>query len=386
MYKKILLSTLISLNLFANEIDLNDFFRENKINIICKDNFCSGKNIELNDIKIDDINFKQGNLKFYKYDLECKQDDLECSKLEKIETFLSILKKSLFNDLKINNLRSNNLTVEEINSSSKINIYKSFEDKELNYDFFKNNKINLNIKNLLTKENEFKLYEDMLTMYLKELSSIPKEQWDDDIFNEIEYNLNLLNVLKKYSNLIDKYNYKIEISSIKNEKEDLNNQTISLNINVNSNYKSYKIYFEIELLNLKDIFNKLKYLDNKDFALTLILPNINIKNAKIDIDFTELRSKHKEYLLNDIKYKESFNIVKHHLAQRNIIEEEYKNDLEYVEYIKFINKLFSLENNKYYIEIENPDKMLLINLISKSEEDLDLDSIFDSLNWKFKVE
>ena len=195
MYKKILLSTLISLNLFSNEIDLNDFFRENKINITCKDNFCSGKNIELNDIKIDDINFKQGNVKFYKYDLECKENDLECNKSEKIETFLSILKKSLLNDLKINNLKSNNLTIEEINSFSKINIYKSFEDKEINYDFFKNNKIDLNIKNLLTKESEFKIYEDMLTMYLKELSSIPKEQWDDDIFNAIEYNLNLLNVL-----------------------------------------------------------------------------------------------------------------------------------------------------------------------------------------------
>lgn len=386
MYKKIVLSFLITTNLLSNDLELNQYFKENNLSIKCLNNICNGENIILKDLNIGKIEFNSKNISDFNNNLNCEKNDNKCKEQEKIESFLNILKKSFLNDLKITNFKSNNLLIEEINSKYNIAINEVLDNKTINYDFFKNNEIDIEFKNLLSKQNEFKLYENILTSDLKELSSIPRENWDDYIYKEVEYNFNLLNIIKKYSNLIDKNNYKLTIETIKNKNQDVNNQDIKFNININSNYKNYNISFEIELINLQEIFNKLKHIENKEFALMFIISNINIKNVIIDIDLSNFITKHKENLLNDEKYKESFDIVKEYLKDSNLIEEEYKNDLEYVEYVKFINTLLSLEKNKYSINIENPDKLFLFKLLNKDIENIDIDEIFDSLDWKFKSE
>lgn len=386
MYKKIVLSFLITTNLLSNDLELNQYFQENNLNIKCLNNICNGENIILKDLNIGKIEFNSKNISNFKNNLSCEKDDNKCKEQEKIESFLNILKKSFLNDLKITNFKSNDLLIEEISSKYNVAINEILDNKNINYDFFKNNEINIEFKNLLSKENEFKLYENVVTSDLKELSSIPKANWDDYIYKEVEYNLNLLNVIKKYSNLIDKNNYKLTIESIKNKNQDINNQDIRLNININSNLKSYNISFEVELINLQEIFNKLKHIENKEFALMFIISNINIKNVIIDMDLSNFIIKHKENLLNDEKYKESFDIIKEYLKNSNVIEEEYKNDLEYIEYVKFTNTLLYLEKNKYSINIENPDKLFLFKLLNKDIENIDIDGIFDSLDWKFKSE
>lgn len=386
MYKKILLTIgLFSSNLFSNDNILNDYFSKNDINILCKNNICEGSNIKYKDINIDKIGFNSNEINLVQSDFNCNDKDKQCKIEEEKQTFLNLLLLSSFNDLKIENFKSNNSTIEKISSSTKIPLIDVF-NKDGNLDVFKNNQLEINIVNSNSNKNEFNIYYDYIENYLIELSSIPKNQWNDEIHDEIEYNMNLLKVISEFKDINDIYNYNIILKSNDNKNLDLNEQEFLLSLDVQSKFKKYKIDINFEFKNLNNIKKILSNITNKPTSFVLILPYINIKSLDFHINIEKLRDKH-NLLLNKPSYKNSFEIVENYNNKNFIIDPEYQNDLEYVEYIKFMNKLILLKNNEYHINVINPDPNIIFNIFNgfNMDEDLDVDKIFDSLDWKFNI-
>lgn len=376
MLKKITISILLSSSLFSNDIE--SFFKENKININCEENVCFGNNIEFNDTKIDSIKFYKNNMKYENLNLECK-DNQSCIKTEKQETLNQIILKAILNNINLTNLKTKDNSIESIQSISNLPI---LNDEKLTFNSLINNSFDIKIKGLKTKNNEFEVYSEYTKLYLQELNSIPKEEWDDEIASEIEYNLNMVKVLDKLSKELKDESNDINIT-LSNKKVN-NNYDYTLDLNVKSNFKHYNIKLDFTLENAENIEKNITKFENKELLLTLLLPNLNVKSLSLHLNLKPLNDVHNKLFKEDFKYKESYEIVKNYSEKHNIVEEQYKDDKEFVEYNKFFTNLLYFNKNNHYVKAKNLDKLLLTKLLlNQNEEEIDIDKLFDSLDWEF---
>lgn len=394
--KKTLLSLALVSTIFANEVELNKYFIDNNISINCINNECTGTNIQHNAIKIDSIYFKlkddfkfneQENTKsFNDYCLQQTNDLTKCNKIIKETMFTNLLtsfaidgtiiiKNGLFNTLKFDNLTTNN-------NLPIFNVFEDFDNlKKIKLNDLISNKIEANIYNLENDFNDFDLFLNYVNSNLKELSKIPKEEWNDEIANDVEFNLNLRYVLNKYNTYSkkNKLNKDISLSLVPFEDKKNNMFFYNLKLNIKDDLKYYEINAKLSLKDIKGITKNFDKINNKELAITLLLPSFNINELNVILKNEKMNELHKDFLINDIKYKNAFDTLIANLPLDN-------NDNSMKKINNFIVNFLNMKYNNHNINIKNQNNKelfkILTNILNKKE--INIDDFINSLNIDFK--
>ena len=358
-----------SVNMENNKLNLNEFFKEKKIQIMNSIKKIINKNKEKSILKINNNNDVEKTI----YDLSNKillltdENNKLNNKFEKYKSDEIIKKKILENQIK-------NLSNKEIENEKKIKIKeKEFNDNKnkyleeisklksdiLNY----NNQINDNIKAneqlkiklekiSEEKDNEIKEINEQYEKYLKE-----KEQNYKNELKVIREN-DFSKFKKECDDLISKEKYLKEentkLSNYLNEKENKIKELSLINDNIS---KSQKIN-EKEIEQINNIVNDLKIKNSE-------LNNINDSNNK---KILSLENKINDYD-NEIKNNEK-TINKYILLNKVLnlnhdeLNKKYNSIKEELSQIKIINDKYS----KTITELENKNKEMNNLLIQNKKE------------------
>lgn len=392
---KFLMPLALATFVFANN-DLNQYFNNNNIAITCENNQCNGNNVKFNSISFDSISFKlkddfkfkekENTQAFNDYCLQQTNDENKCNKIVKEMMFTNLLTAfSIDGSISIKNGVFNTLSFDNLNTNNNLPIFNVFNDKnEIKKITFKDlisNKIDANVTNLKSDFNDFEVFLNYVDSDLKELNDIPKEHWNDEVANAVEFNLNLRYILNKFNIYLNKNNIKKNLSLTLTPIDDKKTNTLfyTLNLKITDELKDYEMFFKLSLKDIKGISKNFDKINNKEIALALLLPSLNFNELNITLKNDKMNELHNKFLIEDIKYQKAYNS----LDFNGTIDSKDKS----IKKINiFINNFLSMKNNNHIINIKNPNNKefikLLTNIIDNKEPDFE--SFLNSLNIEFK--